>query len=94
MANIMSEPYELSKIWYKMDNLVETEEMKLTEILPKVLDNYKMRRIEMLSSEVDNRILEIQQGDPAELMDLLKRKNALNKIRARLNERLGRTGVR
>ncbi len=94
VANIMSEPYELSKIWYKMDNLVETEEMKLTEILPKVLDNYKMRRIEMLSSEVDNRILEIQQGDPAELMDLLKRKNTLNKIRARLNERLGRTGVR
>ena len=95
-ANMLSEPYELSKIWYKMDNLVETEQMKLAELLPKVVDNYKMRRVEMLSAEIDNQILESQQkkGDAERLMGLLRRKNVLNKIRARLNERLRRTGVR
>ena len=50
-ANILSEPYELSKIWYKMDSFVETEQMKLGELLPKILDNYKMRRVEMLSRD-------------------------------------------
>ena len=94
-ANILSEPYELSKIWYKMDNLVETEQMKLTELLPKVMDNYKMKRVEMLSTETDNQILELQhKNEPERLMELLKRKNALNKIRSRLNEQLRRTGVR
>ena len=94
-ANVLSEPYELSKIWYKMDNLVETEQMKLAELLPKVIDNYKMRRVEMLSTQVDNQILECQQGDdPSRLMELLLRKNALNKLRSRLNEQLRRTGVR
>ena len=95
-ANMLSEPYELSKIWYKMDNLVETEQMKLAELLPKVVDNYKMRRVEMLSAEIDNQILESQQKkeDAERLMGMLRRKNVLNKIRARLNERLRRTGVR
>lgn len=95
-ANMLSEPYELSKIWYKMDNLMETEQMKLAELLPKVVDNYKMRRVEMLSAEIDNQILESQQKkeDAERLMGLLRRKNVLNKIRARLNERLRRTGVR
>lgn len=93
-ANILSEPYELSKIWYKMDNYVETEQMKLAELLPKILDNYKMRRVEMLSREIDNRILESQNDpDPRQIVDLLKRKNTINAIRRKLNEKLGRTGI-
>ena len=93
-ANILSEPYELSKIWYKMDNFVETEQMKLADLLPKILDNYKMRRVEMLSRDIDNRILESQNSkDPSQIVELLKRKNAINVIRRKLNEKLGRTGI-
>ena len=92
--NILSEPYELSKIWYKMDSFVETEQMKLGELLPKILDNYKMRRVEMLSRDIDNRILESQNSkDPSQIVELLKRKNAINVIRRKLNEKLGRTGI-
>ena len=93
-ANILSEPYELSKIWYKMENFIETEQMKLAELLPKILDNYKMRRVEMLSRDIDNRILESQNNpDPRQIMELLRRKNAINVIRRKLNEKLGRTGI-
>lgn len=95
VADILSEPYELSKIWNKMDNFVQTEQMKLMELLPKILDNYKMRRIEMLTREADNRILELQNsGDTAQVLEWIKRKNAINKIRAKINEKLGRTGIR
>ena len=93
-ANILSEPYELSKIWYKMESFVETEQMKLGELLPKILDNYKMRRVEMLSRDIDNRILEMQNNKNSEqILELLKRKNTINKIRGKLNEKLGRTGI-
>ena len=94
-ANVLSEPYELSKIWHKMESYVETEEMRLTEILPKVVDNYKMSRIDMLSREVDQQILDLQSHpDNDRLIALLKQKNIINHARARLNERLGRTGIR
>ena len=77
-----------------MDNYVETEQMKLAELLPKILDNYKMRRVEMLSREIDNRILESQNNpDPRQIIDLLTRKNTINAIRRKLNEKLGRTGI-
>ena len=93
-ANILSEPYELSKIWYQMESFVETEQMKLTELLPKVLDNYKMRRIEMLTREADNHILELQNsGNTAEIIEWIKRKRGIDKIRGKLNAKLGRTPV-
>lgn len=53
-----------------------------------------MRRVEMLSRDIDNRILESQNSkDPSQIVELLKRKNAINVIRRKLNEKLGRTGI-
>lgn len=64
----------------------------LTELLPKVVDNYKMKRIEILCKEADNKILECQNaGNMDELIEWVKKKNAIIKVRARLNEKLKRT---
>lgn len=94
-ADILSEPYELSRIWHKMEAFVETEQMKLTELLPKVLDNYKMRRVEMLTREADNHILQLQnEGNTGEIMEWLRRKSHIDRLRSKLNARLGRTGIR
>ncbi len=94
VATILSEPYELSKIWNRMESFIQTEQMKLIELLPKILDNYKMRRIEMLAREADNRILELQNsGDLSQVLEWIKRKNAINTIRRKLNDKLGRTGI-
>lgn len=93
-ANILSEPYELSKMWQAKDVSAITEETLLSELLPKIVDNYKMRRVEMLTHETDNKILELQKsGDIDELITWLKKKNTINTIRTRLNEKLRRTGV-
>lgn len=95
VADILSEPYELSKIWHKMEAFVETEQMKLTELLPKVLNNYKMRRLEMLTREAENRILELQNdGNTEEIILWIRKKQDIDRIRTKLNERLGRTGVK
>ena len=53
-----------------------------------------MRRIEMLAREADNRILELQNsGDLSQVLEWIKRKNAINTIRRKLNDKLGRTGI-
>lgn len=92
VADILSEPYELSKIWTVGEATVKTEEMLLEELLPKIVDNYKIRRIELMCKEADDKILEFQNaGDEGELMEWIKKKNAIVKVRARLNEKLKRT---
>jgi DNA primase len=95
VADILSEPYELSKLWTRQENCMENEQMRLTDFLPKVLNNYKMRRLEMLILDVNNRILELQnEGNSAEILEWIKRKRALDDLRAKLSIELGRTGVR
>lgn len=93
-ANILSEPYELSKMWTG-DTTVFKEETVLSDILPKVIDNYKMRRLEILTREADNKILELQNsGKSNEILPWIIKKNTINRIRAKLNEKLGRTGIK
>lgn len=93
-ANILSEPYELSKMWKSQESAMGSEENLLSELLPKILDNYKMRRVEILTHEADDKILELQEkGDNDEIMYWIKKKNSINTIRIRLNEKLHRTGV-
>ena len=92
VADILSEPYELSKIWTAKDVSAKTEEMMLGELLPKIVDNYKMRRIEMMCKEADLKILEFQNaGNTEEVLEWIKKKNTMVKVRARLNEQLKRT---
>ena len=72
VADILSEPYELSKLWTLKDSSMRTEEMMLDELLPKIVDNYKMRRIEILCREADEKILEFQNaGDMERLVESL-----------------------
>ncbi len=92
VADILSEPYELSKMWVLLDTTLRSEESMLTELLPKVVDNYKMKRVEILCKEADIKILECQNaGNMDELIEWVKKKNAMIKVRTRLNEKLKRT---
>lgn len=95
VANILSEPYELSKIWKMKDSTVITEEMVLSELLPKIVDNYKMKRLEMMSNEIHEKILEMQNDrNEEELFILLKKKSTIDNIRIKLNNKLRRTGIK
>lgn len=73
---------------------MRTEEMMLGELLPKIVDNYKMRRVEMICREADNKILELQKSGSPEILEWIKKKTAYDKLRARLNDKLKRTGVK
>lgn len=95
VAHILSDPYELSKIWKEKEASVTTEDMLLTELLPKIVNSYKMRRVEIMAKEVDNKILELQKSEEQEkLLEWLRRKTVIDQIRTKLNKKLGRTGIR
>lgn len=92
VADILSEPYELSKLWTLKDTSMRNEEGMLAELLPKIVDNYKIKRIELLCRQADNKILELQNaGETGQLVEWIKRKNAYVKVKVRLNEKLKRT---
>ncbi len=92
VADVLSEPYELSKLWDHADGAANREENKFIGLLPKVVDNYKIKRVEILCREADEKILECQNaGNMEELLQWLKQKNAMVKVRARINEKLNRT---
>ena len=94
VASILSEPYELSKMWTG-DSTALKEETVLSELLPKIVDNYKMRRLEIMTREADNKILELQNsGKSNEILPWIIKKSTINRIRAKLNEKLGRTGIK
>lgn len=95
VADIICEPYELSKMWTLRESSMRTEEMMLPELLPKIVDNYKMKRVEIMTREADNKILEFQNsGDMATIVSWIRKKNTLNQLRIKLNEKLKRTGVK
>lgn len=92
VADLLSEPYELSRMWQEKDAGMRSAEMMLDELLPKIIDNYKMRRIEIMCREADDKILECQNaGNTDELLEWIKKKNAMVKVRTRINEKLKRT---
>ena len=92
VADILSEPYELSRMWTEKGGTVRHEEAILGELLPKIVDNYKMRRIEIMCSQADNNILACQNsGDLEKLLEWITKKNAMIKVRVRLNKKLKRT---
>ncbi len=92
VADILSEPYELSRMWTEKDSTARSEETMLGELLPKIVDNYKMRRIEIMCRQADSNILACQNsGDLEKLLEWITKKNAMIKVRVRLNKKLKRT---
>ncbi|MGL5682436.1 MAG: DNA primase [Marinifilaceae bacterium] len=93
VASIICEPYELSKIWNTPTSGTATEESLLTDLVPKAMDTYKMRRLEVMTRETDAKILELQAQGSDEILEWLKRKSMLDRIRLKLNAKLKRTGI-
>jgi len=55
-ANLLSQPYGLSKIWERRESYVVTEEMKLKELVPETLISYKYGKIRKALQEVQEQL--------------------------------------
>ena len=89
-ADIMSEPHQLSDMWTRKDSYIESEEMKLKEIVPKLVNEYKGKKVKLLIEEVGKEMQKVQEsGDADRLMELMKQKMALDQIKNAISKELG-----
>ncbi len=64
VANLVSNPYIISKIWSKHDNHPETEEMKIKQIVPVTILAFKNKKVEERLSECSEQLKKAQEeGD-------------------------------
>ena len=89
-ADLLSISFDLSKIWKKHDNYIESEEMKLKEILPETLIAFKNKRIVMAIKDVQNRIKTAQETKHfEEIEELQERFMILSNLKKQLSKDLG-----
>jgi DNA primase len=89
-ANLLTEAYDLSKIWRRKENYVETEDMKLKEVVPETVLSFKSRIVHSMLEETLHRMKVAQESEKIDdLMDIQHRIVMLNNIKRDLSRSLG-----
>jgi DNA primase, catalytic core len=89
-ADLLSEPYTLSKIYFNHKTYVETEEMKLKDVVPDVILVFKGGKINNRIREIQSEIKTAQDaGDIDKVMELIRKKMALSSALTAISEKLG-----
>lgn len=74
VADLLSDPHVLSKIWKKSDIFIETEEERLRRIANETLHNFKNRKIISLMQRLQDEMLNAQNENNNELLVELMKK--------------------
>jgi DNA primase len=89
-ADLLSEPYTLSKIYFNHKTYVETEEMKLKDVVPDVILVFKGGKIKKRIREIQAQIKTAQDaGDIDKVMELIRKKMALSSALTTISQKLG-----
>jgi len=92
-ADILAESYQLSKIWRNKQTYVETEDMKLKDIVPDAVLKFKGDKIKVRLKEIMTQMEEaVRSGDTERVISLQKKdqilKNGLKIISQQLGNRI------
>ncbi len=89
-AQLLAPSYDLSKIWRKHDNYIETEEMKLKEIVPETLYAFKNKKVVEASKDLQDKLNEAQKrNDLEEIESIQEQIIFLNSLKKELSKNLG-----
>lgn len=89
-TNLLSEKYVESKRWSKAGAYMEREEDILDLLIPKVINEYKFRKIKIMQMEVKKDIDKaVLAKDDERIFDLLSTMTNLNKVEAEFAKKLG-----
>ena len=89
-ADLLAESHELSRIWKDKQTFVETEEMKLRDIVPDVVLKFKSDKIKMRLDEIMIQIKEADKaGDTERVLALQKRDQNLKAALMMISKKLG-----
>ena len=86
----MAPTYGLSKIWKRHENYLQTEEMKLKEIVPETLTAFKNKRVIKAARLLQMQLVEAQEkNDFDTILVLQERIIYLNSLKRELAKNLG-----
>ena len=89
-VDLLTPPYGLSKIWQKNENFIETEDMKLKEIVPETVLAFKNKKVMQLIRETQEQIKTAQENNETEDILLLQQRYiVLNELKKNLSKNLG-----
>jgi len=89
-AQLLAQAYDLSKIWKRHDNYIETEEMKLKEVVPETVNSFKNKKV--IKAQVDLQeklILATKENNLEEIQEIQERLISLNNLKKELSKNLG-----
>jgi len=89
-ADLLSDSHELSRIWKERQTYVETEDMKLKDLVPDVVLKFKSDKIKVRLKEIMEEIREAARtGNPEKVLALQKKDQALKAALRMISEKLG-----
>ncbi len=90
-ADILSDSYQLSKIWKNKQTFVETEDMKLKDIVPDSVLKFKGDKIKVRLKEIMSQLQEaVKDGDAEKILSLQKKDQNLKVALRMISEKLGK----
>ncbi len=90
-ADLLSEHHVLSRIWKEKQTYVETEEMKLKEIVPDTLLKFKGDKIKIRLKDIMTQLeAAVKAGDTERVLALQKRDQNLKQALRMISEQLGK----
>ncbi len=89
-ADLLSDSHELSRIWRDKQTYVETEEMKLKDLVPDVVLKFKSDKIKVRLKAIMSQLEEAaRSGDPERILALQKKDQALKIALRMISGKLG-----
>lgn len=89
-ADILAESYQLSRIWQNKQTYVETEDMKLKDIVPDAVLKFKSDKIKVRLKEIIDQLQEaVKTNDQEKILELQKKDQALKSALKIISQQLG-----
>jgi DNA primase len=90
-ADLLSYSHELSRIWKDKQTFVETEDMKLKDIVPDTVLKFKSDKIKVRLKEIMTQLEEaVRAGDQERIMTIQKKDQNLKVALRMISEKLGK----
>lgn len=81
--------YVLSELWKRHDIYLDSEESRLSELIPRVVTLYKSKTIESIITQLKERLADENLSDE-ELTEIMENISALNEVRTRIAKKISR----
>ena len=90
-ADILSDSHQLSKIWKDKQTYVETEDMKLKDIVPDAVLKFKSDKIKVRLKDIMSQLQEaVKEGDEEKVLIMQKKDQNLKQALRLISEKLGK----